>query len=209
MTEVLLVDDHTMFREGINRIVREESDISIKDEAATAREAFEKMQRNDYDVVLLDIRLPGRDGIDVLKQLKEVKPKIPVLMLTMYDEDVYALRALQSGASGYVTKHQAAIELIEAIRKVKQGNKYLSPNLAQKLGQRLNGKFYRPLHENLSDREFEIMSLLVTGKSLKEIAAELNLSPNTVSTYRQRILKKMKMKNVVELIYYALKEKLV
>jgi two-component system, NarL family, invasion response regulator UvrY len=170
---------------------------------------LKKIWDNEYDVLLLDISMPGRSGLDILKQLKSDRPKLSVLVLSMYSEEQYALRALKAGASGYMTKESATDELIEAIRKVSTGRKYISPSVAERLAFSLESGDERPPQETLSDREFQVMCMIASGKTIKAIAAELSLSIKTVSTYRARILEKMRMNNNAELTHYAIQNKLV
>jgi DNA-binding NarL/FixJ family response regulator len=205
MIRILIVDDHSIVREGLKQIVAETPDILVTDEAASGQEALEKVWKNDYDIVVLDITMPGRGGLEALKQIKTMKPKLPILILSMHPEDQYALRVLKAGASGYLTKESAPEELVTALRKVSQGRRYITPALAEKLAFRLEKDSEKAPHERLSDREFQIMSLIAAGKTVKEIANELVLSPKTISTYRARILRKMDLKNNAELMHYVLK----
>ncbi len=167
------------------------------------------MSKNDYDVILLDISMPGRSGLDVLKELKGQKPKLSVLVLSIHPEEQYAVRVLKAGASGYLTKESAQDELISAIQKVSTGRKYISASLAERLALDLEMDAERPLHESLSDREYQVMCMIASGKTVKKIAEELFLSVKTVSTYRARLLDKMRMKSNAELIHYAIKCRLV
>jgi two-component system invasion response regulator UvrY len=208
-TKILIADDHTVVREGLKQIVAETSDIVVVDEASTGHEVLNKALRNEYDMVVLDITMPGISGLDVLKQLKIERPKLRVLVLSVHPEDQYAVRALKAGASGYLTKESAPAELITAIRKVSQGKKYVTSTLAEKLVSRLRIDTERPLHEILSDREFQVICMIGAGKTVKQIGEELFLSEKTISTYRSRILKKMGMKNNAELMHYAIKHGLV
>lgn len=209
MIKVLVADDHTIVREGLKQILAETSDIVVSGEAANGQEILNKIFKNDYDVVLLDISMPGKSGLDILKDLKSIKPKLPVLILSMHPEEQYAVRVLKSGASGYLTKESAPDELITAIRKVSLGGKYVSSILAEKLAFNLEKDTKKPIHETLSDREFQVMCMISSGKVISEIAEELLLSVKTISTYRARILEKMKMKNNAEITYYAIKNGLV
>jgi two-component system invasion response regulator UvrY len=168
-----------------------------------------KVGKNDLDLVVLDIAMPGRGGLDVLKEIKSQRPELPVLILSMYPEEQYAVRVLKSGASGYLTKESAPIELVKAIRQISQGKKYISPSLAEKLVVDLEVSPDRPPHETLSDREYQVMCMIALGKTLKEIADELSLSIKTISTYRSRILEKMNMKTNAELTHYTIKNRLV
>jgi len=210
MTRILVVDDHAIVRKGIGQILAETDDIIIADEARNGQEALEKVRDNDYDLVLLDISLPGPDGLEILKQLKNQRPTLAVLMLSMYPEEQYAVRALRSGASGYLTKESAPEELITAIRKVSSGGKFVSDSLAEKLADQLNSANPDRLpHELLSDREYQIMVMIAAGKTQMQIADELAISVKTVSTYRTRILKKMSVKSNAELTRYVIENKIV
>jgi len=209
MIKILIADDHRIVREGLKQILAETPDMVVADEANNAQEVLRKVWDNEYDVLLLDISMPGRSGLDILKQLKSDRPKLSVLVLSMYSEEQYALRALRAGASGYMTKESAPDELIEAIRKVSTGRKYISPTVAEKLAFSLESGDEKPPQETLSDREFQVMCMIASGKTIKAIADELSLSVKTVSTYRARILEKMRMKNNSELTHYAIQNKLV
>ena len=209
MIKILIADDHRIVREGLKQILAETSDMVVADEASNTQEVLKKVWDNEYDVLLLDISMPGRSGLDILKQLKSDRPKLSVLVLSMYSEEQYALRALKAGASGYMTKESAADELIEAIRKVSTGRKYISPSVAERLAFSLESGDERPPQETLSDREFQVMCMIASGKTIKAIADDLSLSIKTVSTYRARILEKMRMKNNAELTHYAIQNKLV
>jgi len=209
MIKVLIVDDHTIVREGLRQILEDTSDIVVVSEASSAQEVLNKVKSNNFDIVLLDISLPGRSGLDVLKQLKSIKPDLPVLILSMHPEEQYAIRALRAKAAGYLTKESASDELIKAIRKVAQGRKYITSSLAEKLAFELEDNKGYPSHEILSDREYQVMCMIALGKRIKEIADALSLSVKTISTYRARILKKMNMRNTSQLIHYAIKSGLV
>ena len=209
MLRVLIADDHPVFRRGLKQIIAETSDLVVADEAADGREALLKARTGDYDVVLLDISMPFKNGLDVLSQLKSERPTLPVLMLSMHPEEQYAVRALKTGASGYLTKESAPEELVAAIRKVSRGGKYVSASLAERLASMLDEDDKRLPHEALSNREYQVMLLIASGKSVSEIAQELSLSVKTVSTYRARILEKLRMTNNAELIRYATKNDLV
>ncbi len=209
MIKILIVDDHAIVREGLKQILAETPNIDVADEACNGREAFEKVWANEYDVVVLDISMPGASGLEVLKQLKGVRPKLPVLILSIHPEGQYAVRALRAGASGYLTKESAPDELIEAVRKVSRGGKYISGALAERLAFDLEAGAYKSLHESLSDREYQVLCMIASGKRVKDVGEELCLSVKTISTYRFRILEKMKMKNNAELTYYAIKHELV
>jgi len=209
MVKILIADDHPVVRQGIKQILAETRDLVVADEAASGQEVMKKLMKNDYDVILLDISMPERNGLDILRELKNKKPKQAVLILSIYPEDQYAVRVLKLGAAGYLTKESVPEELISAIRKVAQGRKYISATLAEKLAIDLEINAEKPLHENLSDREYQVLCMLASGKRLKDIGDDLNLSIKTISTYRTRILEKMKMGNNAEIIRYALQNNLV
>lgn len=209
MINIIIVDDHEVVRKGLKQIFDETLDIHVADEASSGNELLEKIRKNKFDTVLLDISMPGKDGIDTLKEIKQEKPELPVLIFTMFPEEQYAVRVIKAGASGYLNKECKPNELIEAIRKVASGRKYISPALAELLASTLEMGDGKPLHETLSDREFQVMYMIASGKTISEIANELFLSINTISTYRNRILEKMGMKNNVELTHYALKNRLI
>ncbi len=209
MLKILIADDHSIVREGLKQVLADTSDMVVSDEAASTEEALKKALEGDFDVVVLDISMPGRGGLDALKQIKSQKPKLPVLILSMYSEEQYALRVLKAGAAGYLTKESAPDELIDAIRKVSKGMKYVSAHLAEEIAFALDSDFERPIQETLSDREFQVLCMIASGKTAREIAGELALSVKTVSTYRSRILEKMRMKSNAELTHYAIKNKLV
>ena len=209
MIKILIADDHAIVRKGLKQIVAETSDMVVADEASNGHEVINKASKNDYDVVVLDITMPGISGLDTLKQLRIHKPKLPILVLSMHPEEQYAVRVLKAGASGYLTKGSAPNELIRAIRKVSLDRKYISPFLAEKLAFDLEADNGRPLHETLSDREYQVICMIASGKTVKEIAEESFLSVKTISTYRSRILEKMNMKSNAELTHYAIKNELV
>ena len=209
MIKILIADDHAIVREGLKQILSESPDLVIVAEASTGQEVIDKVGKNDLDLVVLDISMPGRGGMDILKEVKSLKPKLPVLILSMYPEEQYAVRVLKSGASGYLTKESAPVELVKAIRQISQGKKYISPSLAEKLAVDLEVSSDKLPHETLSDREYQVMCMIASGKTLKEIADELSLSIKTISTYRSRILEKMNMRTNAELTHYAVKNRLV
>jgi len=209
MIKVLIADDHNLVRKGLKQLLEETNDIIPVDEAGNGNEVIDMTFKGDYDVLLLDITMPGISSLDVMKQIKSTRPEISVLVLSMHPEDQYAVRFLKAGASGYLTKDNAPEELIQAIRKVAQGGKYVSPSLAERLAKVLETGSEKPLHEYLSDREFEILCLIAIGKAPKEIAKELSLSVKTISTYRTRVLRKMDMKTNAELMFYAINNQLV
>jgi DNA-binding NarL/FixJ family response regulator len=206
--KILVVDDHLIIRRGLKQIVGDTDDIIVADEASSGLEALDKALKNDYDVILLDLTLPDVNGLDILKQLKTRKPGVPVLVLSMHPEEHYALRALKLGASGYLTKRSASEELVAAIRKSSLGKKYISPSVAEKLALYVEADTEKPLYQTLSNREYQVMYMIASGKTVKEIAAELSLSPRTVSTYRLRILQKMQISNIAELIRYVIENNL-
>ena len=169
MLKILVADDHPVVRQGLKQILSETKDMTVADEAQTGQEVLKKAVKNDYDVILLDISMPGKNGLDILRELKNKKPKVPVLILSIYPEDQYAVRVLKLGAAGYLTKESAPDELINAIRKVAKGRKYISATLAEKLAENLEFDSEKPPHENLSDREYQVLCLLASGKRLKDI----------------------------------------
>jgi two-component system invasion response regulator UvrY len=209
MTRVLVCDDHAIVRAGLKQILEEAPDMEVAGEASSGVEALKKVREAECDVVLLDIAMPEKNGIDTLKQMKQIKPHLPVLVLSMYPEEQYAISLLRAGAAGYMTKESATDQLLSAIRKVAQGGKYISPTLAEILASELGGETEKPLHESLSKREFQIFCKLAAGQTVSDIANEIFLSVKTVSTYRSRVLEKMKMKNNAELTYYAVKNGLI
>lgn len=209
MTNILIADDHSIVREGLKQVLVDTPDMVVTGEAKDGEEALDKALRNDYDVVVLDISMPGQSGLEVLKQIKSSKPKLPVLILSMYPEDQFALRVLKAGASGYLSKESAPEELINALRKVSSGAKYISSTLLEKIAETLDFNAERPAQEALSDREFQVLCMIASGKSVREIAENLDISIKTVSTYRSRILEKLRMKNNAELTRYAIKNELV
>ena len=209
MIKILIVDDHLINREGLKRILAESSDIVIEDEAGSGHEAINKVWENDFDLILLHIFIPGRGGLDILKRLKSIKPKLPVLILSAFPEAQYGVRVLKAGASGCLTKENTPEELIKAIKEVSIGKKYINPSIAEKLAFNLDIFTEKPPHEMLSDREYEVMCLIASGKTIKEIAKELSLSEKTINKNRVSILQKMKLKNNVEIISYSIKQGLV
>jgi DNA-binding NarL/FixJ family response regulator len=208
MIRVLVADDHAIVREGLKQIVSEPSDMVVADEAENGNEVLEKILTNEYEAVVLDITMPGINGLDALKQIKSQRPELPILILSMHPEEQYALRVLKAGASGYLTKESAPEELITAIRRVSSGMKYVSSSLAERLASDLETDHDRPRHTTLSDREYQVMCMLASGKPVKQIAEALSLSIKTISTYRRRILEKMGMESNAELVRYALENNL-
>ncbi len=209
MTNILIADDHMIVREGLKQILVDTPDMVVTDEAMNGEEALSKALGSDIDIVVLDIAFPDKSGLEVLRQIRDRKPKLPVLILSMYPEDQFALRVLKAGASGYLNKESAPEELINALRKASSGAKYVSDTLIEEIADTLDFTTERPAQEILSDREFQVLCLIASGKSVKEIADKLEINIKTVSTYRLRILEKMRMKNNSELTYYAVKNQLV
>jgi DNA-binding NarL/FixJ family response regulator len=209
MIKVMLADDHAIVRKGLRQLLEETGFIEVVAEADDYPAIMKAVRTHDMDVVVMDVTMPGKNGIDVLKIVKGEKPKVAVLMLSMHPEDQYAVRALKAGASGYLTKNSAPEKLVEAIQTISGGRRYITPELAESLASHLTDDTDKPLHSTLSDREFQTIRLIASGRKLSEIAEELSLSPKTVSVYRARIMEKMKMKNNAELTHYALKHGLV
>jgi DNA-binding NarL/FixJ family response regulator len=207
MIKVLLADDHLMFREGLKQLLSDASGIKVAGEASNTGEVMSQVQKEDYNVIVLDISMPGRDGIDILDELK--RDGYHVLILSMYPEDQYAVRAFKLGAAGYLTKSRATEELVEAIRTIAGGSRYISKEVAEQLVLDLENDSKKLPHDRLSNREYQVMCMIASGRSVKEIANELSLSISTISTNRARILHKMEMKNNSELTYYAIKYGLV
>jgi DNA-binding NarL/FixJ family response regulator len=206
---VFIADDHAIVREGLKQILAEQRDIVVAGEAETGLDAIKLFHKSRCNVLLLDISLPDRNGIEVLKQIKDDKPDLAVLMLSMHREDQYAIRALKAGASGYMTKQSAPKELVNAIRQVAAGQRYVSAQLAQVLAAQVGDGFDKPPHESLSDREYQTLTMIASGKTVSEIAKELSLSVKTVSEYRSRLLAKMKLKTSAELTHYAIRNQLI
>ena len=206
---ILIADDHPIVRAGFKQVLSETPDLVVADEAGNGQEVLEHLKKKKYDVVLLDISMPGKNGLEILKELKTDYPKLPGLILSIYPEEQYAIRALKAGAAGYLTKASAPHELISAIRKISVGGRYISASLAEKLANYLDVDMTKSPHETLSDREHQVMRLIASGKTVSEIAKNLNLSVKTISTYRTHILEKMKMKNNAEITLYAVQNKLV
>jgi DNA-binding NarL/FixJ family response regulator len=204
-----MADDHPIVRAGLRQYVSETPDIIVSDEASNSEEVIDKALKHHYDVVLLDLNMPGGNGLDIIKQLKTNKPNIKILVLTIYPEEQYAVRVLKAGALGYLAKESAPQELISAIRKVASGGRYISSSLAEKLAFEVGTKKRELLYQTLSDREFQVMCMIVNGKRLSDIGKELSISIKTVSSYRSRILMKLNLKNNVELIRYGIDNQLV
>jgi two-component system, NarL family, invasion response regulator UvrY len=209
MTRIVIVDDHAIVRKGLRQILADAPEMAVTAECADGQELLRQLEKEQFDLVLLDISMPGRNGIDLLKQVKGMRPDLPVLILSMHPEEQYAIRALKSGASGYITKESAPDELVKAIRKVSSGGVYVSSALAERLALALGSEGARLPHESLSDREYQILCLIASGRTVKEIAEHLSLSVKTISTYRTRMLAKMRMKSNAELSTYAIRNGLV
>lgn len=209
MINVVVVDDHAVVREGLKRIIAETGGMTVSGEAADGYEAMQVLKKQPCDVVLLDITMPNKSGLDLLKELHAESPRLPVLVLSMHPEDQYAVRVLRAGAAGYVTKESAPVKLVQAIKKVVRGGKYVSPSLAEKLVYDLGRETDKAPHEILSDREYQVLCMIASGKTVTNIAEDLALSVKTISTYRVRILEKLKMNNNAEITRYAIKEGLV
>jgi two-component system, NarL family, invasion response regulator UvrY len=207
--KVLIADDHAIVREGLKQILADTPNIVVEGEAENGLSAVQLVRGCDSNVLLLDISMPDRSGIEVLKQIRKEKPALAVLMLSMHREDQYAVRALKAGASGYLNKQSAPAELVNAIRQVASGRKYISPELAQQLANQVSDDRDEVLHESLSDREFQTLTMIASGMAVSDIAAELALSVKTVSMYRSRLLAKMRLRHNAELTHYAIKHKLV
>jgi two-component system, NarL family, invasion response regulator UvrY len=209
MIKVLIADDHAVVRSGLKQILAETSDIVVAGEATNGRETFEKVQQQHWDALVLDITMPGRSGLEVLKDIKHLKPDLPVLVLSMHAEEQFATRTLKAGASGYLNKESAPEELVKAIRKICAGGKYVNATQAERLVGELTGATSKLPHEVLSDREYEILCLIASGKTPTQIATDLSLSIKTVSTYRARLLEKMQLTTNAQLTHYAIKGGLV
>jgi DNA-binding NarL/FixJ family response regulator len=205
----MIADDHAIVRQGLKQILSETDDISVAGEAETGFEAITIARQQIFDVMLLDISLPDRNGIEVLKQIKKDQPNFTILMLSMHHESEFAIRAIKAGAAGYLSKQSAPMQLVTAIRQVAAGRKYITPSLAQELANAITLDTDQPLHNSLSDREYQTLCLIAAGKSLSEISTSLCLSPKTVSVYRARLMEKLKLTNNSELVRYAIKHHLV
>lgn len=206
---VLIADDHAVVRQGLKQILADSFRHAIFGEAGTAQQALELVWDRRWDIVILDINMPGRSGLDALRELKKARPTLPVLMLSVYPEDQFAVRVLKAGASGYMGKESAPEELIRAVNKVLAGGRYVSAALAEKLATNLSAPTRQAAHEALSNREYEVMAMIASGRTVKQIALKLSLSVKTISTYRTRILEKIGLKTTAELIHYAIQQRLV
>ncbi len=211
MINILIADDHAIVREGLKQIVAEEKDMCVSAEAKDGSELLEilRIKKNNFSIIILDINMPGKNGLEVLKNLKSFYPDLPVLILSMFSEEQYGLRAIKAGADGYLKKVSAPGELVIAIRKIVSGNKYINDALAAKLAIDITHKSKPLPHENLSDREFQIMCMIAAGKSAEEISEELNISIHTVYSYRNRVFEKINLKSNVELTQYVIQNKLI
>ena len=207
--KILITEDHAVVRQGLKLILADHFRKAVFGEARNATEALARVWKEKWDVVVLDITMPGRSGLEVLKEIKRSRPKLPVLILSMHPEDQFAVRLFKAGAAGYLTKESAGEELVGAIKKVVAGGRYISPSLAERMASYLTMDVQKAPHERVSDREFLILRMIASGKPVSQIARELSLSVSTVSTYRARILEKMDMKNNAELTHYALQKELV
>ncbi|HPX50141.1 MAG TPA: response regulator transcription factor [Deltaproteobacteria bacterium] len=208
MPKVLIADDHPIVRTGLKQIIAEEPDIKIIGEASDGNEVLEFLRKEPCDLVLLDLAMPKRSGLEIISEIRQIRPNTAILVLSIYPEDQYAVRALRAGASGYLTKASAPNELIKAMRKVLNGGKYISMSLAEILASEIDQHTQQQPHERLSDREYQVMLMLAAGKTVTEVSRELNLSVKTISTYRARILEKMNMKNNAQMTFYAVENHL-
>jgi two-component system, NarL family, invasion response regulator UvrY len=207
--KILIADDHAVVRQGLKQILADEYRRATFGEASNAQEAIDRIWKDEWDVVVLDVTMPGRSGLEVLREIRKSKPRLPVLVLSMHPEDQFAMRVLKSGASGYMTKESAPAELVGAIKKVLTGGRYVSSALAEKMASYLGTDLQKAPHERLSDREFLVLRLISSGKTVSQIADELALSVKTISTYRARILEKMAMASNAEITHYAIQNRLV
>jgi DNA-binding NarL/FixJ family response regulator len=209
MISIIIVDDHSMVRSGLMKILREEPDIEVIGEADGYAQLIQQLKLNLPDVILLDISMPGKNGLEIVKELKQFYPSIRTLMLSMHPEDRFSVRAIKAGAAGYITKESAANELVKAIRYTYENGKFITSAVAEKLADSFEIESNKLAHERLSDREFQVLTLIASGKSVRTIAIDLSLSPTTVATYRARILEKMQLKSNVDLTSYALRHSLI
>lgn len=209
MIRVVIADDHAIVRQGLKQILSETHDLVVTGEAEDGAEALHLARQSNWDVFLLDVTMPNRNGIDTLKQLKKEFPKLPVLILSMHPEEQYAVRALKAGAFGYLTKQSAPEQLVNAIRQVAAGKKFVSPAVALQLAEAISDSEDKPPHERITDREYQVLTLIASGKTLTQIADTLNLGVATVSTYRARLLEKMGLRSTAELIRYGLEHGLI
>jgi DNA-binding NarL/FixJ family response regulator len=209
LIEVLVADDHPLIRSGLKHVLQQEPDFGLPGEAENSDQVLERIEERSWDMVVLDIGMPGKSGLETLSEIRKRRPELPVLILSMHSEEQFAIRAIKAGASGYLTKNNAATELVRAIRRILAGKKYVSPALAEVLAHLIESGERRPLHEGLSDREYHVVCAIASGKSVSEIAEAMSLSVKTVSTYRARALEKMNMHTNAELTRYAIRNGLV
>ncbi len=209
MIRILIADDHPVFREGVKKIVNKEVDLEVTAEVESGEEIFGILDKNETDLVVLDVGLPGRSGIDLMSDIRKINPKLPVLIFSMHSEERYALRAIKAGANAYLSKEESSEKLLEAIRAISTGRKFITPTIAEKLADSIDKNLDRPAHELLSNREFEVMRLIAMGKSVRDIADMLSISINTVNTYRMRVLDKMGFESNMDLAYYVIQNKLI
>jgi DNA-binding NarL/FixJ family response regulator len=209
MIRVLLADDHTIVRAGLKEILADTGDVTVEGEAGTGQEVLARIREQDFDVLVLDMSMPGRSGVELIKLIKKEQPKLRILILSMHSETQYAVRALKAGASGYLTKDGAADQLVAAIRRIAAGGAFVSPEVAERLALDFGRPADAPPHTLLSDREYQVFQAIVSGKSLTAIAGELTVSVKTVSTHKTRIMEKMGISNQVDLVRYAIRHKLV
>jgi two-component system invasion response regulator UvrY len=209
MVRIIIADDHPVFREGLRKILSKEVDLDIVYEAESGEELLGEIDNLEFDLIILDVGLPGRSGIDILADIRKTHPKIPVLIFSMHPEERFALRAIKAGANAYLSKEEKAEKLIEAIHTIKTGRKYITPTIAEKLANTIDKNIEKAPHENLSTREFEVMRMIAIGKSVREIAEDLSISVNTVNTYRMRVLDKMDFNSNMDLAYYVIQNKLI
>lgn len=209
VTKILVADDHAIFRRGLKETLRSEFPKASFGEAKTAEEAVEHIRQKEWDIVVLDISMPGRTGLEILREVKTLRPTLPILILSMYPEEQFARRALRAGASGYLTKESVPEELTEAVHRVLRGGRYVSVNLAERLASDLGRRSDSPLHERLSDREFQVLRMIASGMTVKDIAEKLEVSVKTVSTYRARVLLKTGLRSTADLVRYAVQSGLV
>ena len=208
MIKILIADDHAVVRRGLKQIVAEQSDMEVLGEAQNVQEVFQLLRQREWDIVVLDLSMPGGSGLDVLRDLKDMRPDLPVLILTVHPEDQFAMRTLKAGAAGYLTKESAPEQLVQAIRKAHAGGRYVSPALAEQMAEAIGSRGDQLPHEGLSDREYQVLCLIGAGKTPTEIADHLRLSVKTVSTYRTRLLEKMGLSTNAELMHYVLSKEL-
>jgi len=209
MIRVVIADDHQILREGLKQLLQAAGDLEVVGEAGDGFEVLDRVRRDEFDVLLLDMSMPGKSGVDLIKQVKSEKPKLRILVLSMHEEHQYAVRAIRAGASGYLTKESAASQLVAAIRKVGGGGAYITPEVAERLAQDAMPHAQGPLHASLSDREFEVFRMLVDGMSVNDIAARLHLSAKTISTHKARLMEKLGVDSTADLVHYAVRHKLI